>query len=156
MSTATPGVAGVASALALLMGSVAALATPPTAPPANPAADENRAALVCTVTSNCVNSLGTSELGPLHFAGTATDAMQALRATLARFAQADIIKADERSIEAVFTTFLGFRDVVDFRIDADSQRIDYRSRSLVGKYDFGKNHARMTAFAAQFAEHAKR
>ena len=139
----------------LLMASVAAYAAPPPAPQAN-AADEHRAALACKVTSNCVNSLGTSELGPLHFTGTPKDAMQALHATLAQFPQANIIKADEWSIEAVFTTFLGFRDVVDFRIDANTQRIDYRSRSLVGKYDFGKNHSRMAAFATQFAEHAKR
>ena len=53
-------------------------------------------------------------------------------------------------LEVVFTTFLGFRDEVLFRVDAAKQRIDFRSRSLMGLYDFGKNRSRMKDFAARF------
>ena len=81
--------------------------------------------------------------------------MEALRATLAQFPQAKILKVDTLSMEVMFTTFLGFRDLVNFRIDAEAQRIDYRSRSLVGKYDFGKNRSRMAAFSERFEAGAK-
>ncbi|MEP7140376.1 MAG: DUF1499 domain-containing protein, partial [Caldimonas sp.] len=60
-----------------------------------------------------------------------------------------------QSLEAVFTTPIGFRDLVDFRIDAAAHRIDYRSRSSFGLFDFGKNRSRMTAFAARFAQNAR-
>ena len=143
--------AGAASACALLMAGFASNAAPAAPPVASPAADATRAALACKVTSNCVNSLGTSGLGPLRFEGTPTQAMEALRATLAKFPQAKIVKTDAVSMEVVFTTFLGFRDLVDFRIDAEAQRIDFRSRSLVGKYDLGKNRSRMAQFSTQFA-----
>ncbi|WP_170094753.1 DUF1499 domain-containing protein [Simplicispira suum] len=103
-----------------------------------------------------MNSFGTSGLGPLRFEGTPTQAMEALRATLAKFPQAKIVKTDALSMEVVFTTFLGFRDLVDFRVDAEAQRIDYRSRSLVGKYDFGKNRSRMAEFSTQFEARRKR
>jgi len=53
-------------------------------------------------------------------------------------------------LEVVFTTSLGFRDLVDFRIDAQAQRIDYRSRSSFELFDFGKNRSRMSAFSARF------
>lgn len=144
-----------AAALLLLMAGCAAHAAPATPPVANPAANESRAALACTSSSNCVNSFDTSGLGPLRFEGTPEKAMEALRATLAQFPQAKILKVDTLSMEVVFTTFLGFRDLVDFRIDAEAQRIDYRSRSLVGKYDFGKNRSRMAAFSERFEAGAK-
>lgn len=145
-----------ARTLALLVAGFAAHAVPAAPPVASPATDATRAALACKVTSNCVNSFGTSGLGPLSFEGTPTQALEALRATLAKFPQAKIVKTDALSMEVVFTTFLGFRDLVDFRVDAEAQRIDYRSRSLVGKYDFGKNRSRMAEFSTQFEARRKR
>ena len=50
----------------------------------------------------------------------------------------------------VFATPAGFQDRVDFQIDAPNQRINYRSRSRFGLYDFGKNRSRMEAFANAF------
>ena len=103
-----------------------------------------------------MNSLGSSDLKPLRFEGTPTQAVAALRATLAKFHKTKIVKTDGLSMEVVFTTTLGFKDLVDFRIDADAQRIDYRSRSKMGKYDFGKNHSRMSAFSTRFDQTTKR
>lgn len=137
------------------MAGFAAHAAPADTPAANPPAVDSRAALACKATSNCVNSFDTDGPGPLPFSGAPKDAMEALRATLAKFPQAEIVKADALSMEVVFTTFLGFRDAVEFRIDAPAQRIDYRSRSLVGKYDFGKNRSRMAAFSKAFKAHAR-
>lgn len=122
---------------------------------ASPATTASRAALACAVPSHCVNSFDTKGLGPLRFEGTPEQAAAALRATLAEFPRTKIMNADALSMEVEFTTFVGFKDLVDFRIDPDTHRIDYRSRSLVGKYDFGKNRSRMTEFSTRFEQKSK-
>ena len=99
-----------------------------------------------------MNSLPDSDLAPLRFDGAAAQAMVALRATLAAFPEAQIVRAEDLAMEVVFTTPAGFQDRVDFRIDTPSQRIDYRSRSSFGLYDFGKNRSRMQAFAQRFEQ----
>lgn len=114
-------------------------------------APDARTPLVCTLSSNCVNSLSGSDLAPLPFKGTPDQALAALRATLTAFPEAKIIQTDALSMQVVFTTTVGFKDLVDFEIDAQAQRINFRSRSSFGLYDFGKNRSRMEAFAQQFA-----
>lgn len=108
--------------------------------------------LACPLPSNCVNSMPGSGLDPLRFDGTAPEAMDALKATLAAFPEARIVKTGALTVEAVFTTTVGFQDRVDFLFDAPRQRIDYRSRSLLGLYDFGKNRSRMEVFAQRFEQ----
>ena len=39
-----------------------------------------------------------------------------------------------------------------FRIDPDAQRIDFRSRSLFGLFDWGKNRSRMQEFKTRFEQ----
>lgn len=124
--------------------------------PQSQAVEESRAALVCTVSTQCVNSLEDGGPGPMRYQGTPLQALAVLRATLAEFPEAQIVSADGLALQAVFTTPLGFRDLVDFRIDAQAQRIDYRSRSSFGLFDFGKNRSRMTAFSERFERNARR
>ena len=151
--------AAAAGALVLLMvgcASSVSHAAPATSADTSAAMDETRSALACTVSSNCVNSFDSSGLAPLRFEGAPAQAQAALRATLAEFPEATIIKVDDLSMEVVFRTPLGFKDLIDFRINAPAKRIDYRSRSSFGLYDFGKNRSRMTAFSAKFEEIARR
>jgi uncharacterized protein (DUF1499 family) len=108
--------------------------------------------LACTLPSNCVNSLGTGALAPLRFGGTPAQALATLQAALATFPEARVVKSQPLALEVIFTTPIGFRDQVDFRIDAAGGRIDFRSRSLFGLFDFGKNHSRMAEFSARFAK----
>ena len=105
--------------------------------------------LSCPRSSNCVNSLG-GGLPALRYAGDAAEGMALLRATLASHPEATIVRSDPVWLEVIFTTPLGFRDQVDFVLDAASGRINFRSQSLLGHYDFGKNRARMTAFSERF------
>ena len=142
-----------ASAMALILGGCASPSASPS--PASAAAPDSRSALACTLPSNCVNSLD-GGLAPLRFEGPPAQALKALRATLAEFPEATILKADDLSMEVVFRTPMGFKDLIDFRINAPAKRIDYRSRSSFGLYDFGKNRSRMTAFSAKFEEIANR
>ena len=108
-------------------------------------------ALSCFSPGNCVNSLDDlSSLPPLRFSGTAAEGKAVLLATLTAFPEATVHLDEAWQVEAIFTTTIGFRDTVLFRIDAAEQRIDFRSSSNFGLYDFGKNRSRMKEFTARF------
>ena len=140
-------------ALAVLLGACAA-----TAPPSNStgAPDSGSPDLACPLPGNCVNSRGGGNLVPLRYTGTPTQAMAMLRATLATFPEATIVRAEPLALALIFTTPAGFKDQVDFRIDVQAQRIDFRSRSLFGLFDFGKNRSRMQEFATRFEQQSRR
>lgn len=128
-----------------------------TAPPpdANSPSDSSSADLTCSFPSNCASSRGNGALEPLRFVGTTAQAMAVLQATLKTFPEATIVRAGPLSLEVVFTTPVGFKDQVDFQIDAQALRVDFRSRSLLGLFDFGKNRSRMQEFAARFDKQAR-
>jgi len=148
--------AGCRSAIGALILLVSGCASQAPAPASSAPTEESRTALACIVPTNCVNSLDSGGIGPLRYAGTPTQALAVLRATLAQFPEARIVSADGLAMLVVFTTPQGFRDQVDFRIDAQAQRIDYRSRSSFGLFDFGKNRSRMVAVADRFDKNARR
>ena len=131
---------------ALWLGAAVA-ATPTGAPPVADIAQR----LACPDSPNCVNSLGVGGLAPLVYAGSPEQGMARLRATLATFTEARIESADALSLTAIFTTRLGFRDEVVFVFDPAQPVIHFRSRSLLGYYDFGKNRSRMQAVSERFA-----
>lgn len=136
---------------ALLTGALwagtALAATPTEAPPAAEIAQR----LACPASPNCVNSLGVGGFPPLAYTGSAEQGMTRLRATLAAFSEARIEHADATSLTTIFTTRLGFRDEVVFVLDPAQPVIHFRSRSLLGYHDFGKNRARMQAVSERFA-----
>jgi uncharacterized protein (DUF1499 family) len=110
----------------------------------------NQDALSCLVPSNCVNSFSSYGLEALAFEGNGEQGMALLRATLATFPEASIVSNAPLYLEVIFTTTIGFQDQIEFRIDEASKRIDYRSRSKFGLYDFNKNRSRMQDFTASF------
>ena len=59
-------------------------------------------------------------------------------------------------LEVVFTTPIRFGDKADFRIDAQAQLINFRSRSLFGLFDVGKNGSRMREFTTRFEQFSRR
>ncbi len=138
--------------LALLLGACAA--TAPT-PSATAAADSGNPDLACSLPSNCVSSRGDGDLLPLRFAGTPAQVMGMLRATLASFPEATVVRDEPLALEVIFTTPAGFKDQVDFRIDPQGQRVDFRSRSLFGLFDWGKNRSRMQEFKSRFEQQAR-
>ena len=133
--------------LALLLGACAATAPKPdrTGTP-----DSGNPDLACQLPSNCVSSRGNGGLEALPFAGPPTRAMDMLQATLTTFPEATIVRSEPLLMVVIFTTPAGFRDQVDFRIGPQAQRIDFRSRSLFGLFDWGKNRSRMQEFKRRF------
>lgn len=110
----------------------------------------DRRALACALPINCVDSLGTGGLAALTYLGTPDQALARLEATIKTFAEAQIVRREALALQVIFTTPLGFRDQVDFQIVPAAQHIDFRSRSLIGLFDFGKNRTRMQEFALRF------
>jgi len=123
---------------------------------ASTAPESGSAELTCLIPSNCVSSREAGDLAPLRYAGTPAQALELLRATVATFPEATVVRADPLGLELIFTTPIGFRDMVDFRIDAEAQRINFRSRSQIGLFDFGKNRSRMREFTARFEQLSRR
>lgn len=109
--------------------------------------------LSCTLPTSCVDSLGSGGMEPLTLRGTPEQAMAALRATLATYPQAEIVGSGPDRLVAIFTTAAGFQDEVEFRIDPQARRIDFRSRSpFFALFDFGKNRSRMRDFSQRFEQ----
>ncbi len=132
----------VALAIALLLSACATVPTDATNAPA-------QQVLACSLPTNCVSSVDGAT--PLDFEGSAEQAVERLRAVLASFPEARLVRAEGLVLEAVFTTPAGFKDEVMFRVEPTLRRVDYRSRSTLGLYDFGKNRSRMQQFAERFA-----
>ena len=109
--------------------------------------------LSCALPTNCAATVGNNAIAPLHFKGTVEDGLTQLRATIASFPEAKITRAQGPFVEAVFTTRAGFTDTVLFRVDATEKKIDFRSRSNFGLFDFGKNKSRMTEIASRFTQY---
>lgn len=143
------------TATALLALLLAACAAQEAGPEIRLGPDAHPTDLSCPRSSNCVNSLGGSGLPALRYTGDALQGMALLRATLASHPEAAIVRSDPVWLEVIFTTPLGFRDQVDFVLDAGAGRINFRSQSLLGRYDFGKNRSRMTAFSERFETRIK-
>jgi len=135
--------------LAILLGACAA--TAPTTY-ATGAPDADNPDLACLLPSNCVSSRGNGSLGPLLYAGTPAQALAMLQATLRTFPEATVVRSEPLAMEVIFTTPVGFRDQVDFWIDPQAHRVDFRSRSLFGLFDWGKNRSRMQEFKSRFEQ----
>jgi uncharacterized protein (DUF1499 family) len=138
--------------LAILLA--ACTATGP-APHAAETPDANPPDLACPLAGNCVSSLGSGGLAALQYAGAPARAMELLQATVTTFTEASVVRREPLAMRVIFTTPAGFRDQVDFLIDPQAQRVDFRSRSLFGLFDWGKNRSRMLEFKSRFEQKAR-
>jgi len=111
-------------------------------------ADQSTARLApCPTSPNCVLTLATDRrhaIAPLRFTGSAADAMARLRAIVDEQPGARVVECDGAYLRAEFSSRqFRFVDDVEFVIDATQQRIDFRSASRVGYWDWGANRRRM-------------
>ena len=134
-------------------------ATSPTSPTSATAAPGNRTSvspspdsLHCTHPGNCVSTVGQWAVAPLEAFGTAPQAREALLRTLAASPEARIVRDEPLYLDVIYTTTLGFKDQVEFIIDPQGRRIDFRSRSQIGLWDIGMNRRRMGALRARFEQ----
>jgi uncharacterized protein (DUF1499 family) len=92
-------------------------------------------------------------MAPLTFESQSTDAMQEVRRVIEAMPRAKIVREEPGYLHAEFTSkIFGFVDDVEFVIDEQRRRIDFRSASRVGYYDFGVNRKRMDDICRRLVE----
>ena len=108
----------------------------------------------CPDSPNCVCSQATDPrhaISPLQYTGASADAMRRLQHTLSELPRVRIVTASDVYLHAEFTSaVLRFVDDIEFVIDPAQQRIDVRSASRVGHYDFGVNRKRVETIRRAF------
>lgn len=111
--------------------------------------------LTCPHRPNCVSSLGSGKQGiaPLLFnESNASQIKEKLMATLRSWPNAEIISSNDQIIITVFTTpWLKFKDDLILIIRPDG-KVDVRSSSRLGYYDFGTNRRRIELLRAALAK----
>jgi uncharacterized protein (DUF1499 family) len=109
----------------------------------------------CPDTPNCVSSQAKNadqRVDPILFSGDSASAWSRLRKVIAAMKGARITQEKVGSLHAEFRSALfGFVDDVEFRMDEDAGRIDVRSASRTGYFDFGVNRRRVEEILEQFA-----
>jgi uncharacterized protein (DUF1499 family) len=115
---------------------------------------EGRLAL-CPNTPNCVCSQAGDDMHriePLHFEGSAEEAMQRLRTVLAAWPRTRVVTATDGYVHAECRSRLfRFVDDVEFLLDREAGVIHFRSASRAGRADLGVNRRRMEGFRRAFA-----
>ena len=111
---------------------------------------------VCPASPNCVSTQADDaehRMQPVSFAGSADEAMQRIKAVVAKMPRTKIVTAGDNYLHVEFRSALfRFVDDVEFLIDPDEQLIHYRSASRVGYSDFGVNRRRMEQFRKALSE----
>lgn len=109
----------------------------------------------CPDTPNCVSSQAKNadqRVDPILFSGDPASAWSRLRKVIAAMKGARITEEKVGSLHAEFRSALfGFVDDVEFRMDEDAGRIDVRSASRTGYFDFGVNRRRVEEILEKFA-----
>lgn len=112
----------------------------------------------CPSSPNCVSSLSQnskSAIQPLFFTSSMSDAQKSIRQLIQSVPTARIIHEEPGYIRAEFSSkFFKFIDDVEFALDTETQRIDYRSESRTGYYDFGVNRRRLETIRSHLARSA--
>jgi uncharacterized protein (DUF1499 family) len=101
----------------------------------------------CPRTSNCVSSVEIDparKVEPLTFADSPENAWSRLLTALEKYPRLEIVEARPGYVHAVAASKLfRFKDDVEFVLDAGNRKIDVRSGSRLGSYDFGVNRRRV-------------
>lgn len=110
----------------------------------------------CPETPNCVSSQSTDSkhsIEPLTYSSSAQEARANLKAAIATFNQAKIIKETDDYIYAEFTLpIVGFVDDVEFSLNEQAKVINVRSASRLGESDLGVNRQRVENIRNKFAQ----
>jgi len=108
----------------------------------------------CPTSPNCVSTTAEKEsqrMECLVFTGDAQAAMAKLVEVVSSMPRSRVISQTENYLYVEFSSLLfRFVDDVEFLIDAENNKIDFRSASRVGYSDMGANRRRMTTLSNRF------
>jgi len=111
----------------------------------------------CPETPNCVSSLVSPDadayVAPFTIVGPAQVAWAEAQTLLEDWPRAEIVRISDGALHAEFTSLvLRYVDDLELRLDADTNRIEVRSASRVGRSDLGANRKRVEALRAALVE----
>jgi uncharacterized protein (DUF1499 family) len=110
----------------------------------------------CPAIPNCVCTQCSDpehHMEPLSFTGSPEEAMERLKVVIRGMPRSKIVTADERYMHVEVTSRLfRFVDDVEFLIEPETQTIQFRSASRVGRSDLGVNRQRMEDIRQKFDE----
>ncbi|WP_284450181.1 DUF1499 domain-containing protein [Spongiibacter tropicus] len=124
------------------------------APPAVQQLEKAPELAPCPSSPNCVSSLSRddSQYVPAFTANTADDWQRLQSLLLSSPRSYPLARADHYLHVEVRSALLRFRDDVELRYSPEQQRIDVRSASRLGHYDFGVNRQRVDALRARYEQ----
>jgi uncharacterized protein (DUF1499 family) len=109
----------------------------------------------CPGSPNCVSSQAGDErrrVDPILFTGDGGSAWSRLRRVIEGMKRARITEETDGTLHVEYrSAVFGFVDDVEFLMDAAGSRIEVRSASRTGYYDFGANRRRVEEIRARFA-----
>jgi len=89
---------------------------------------------------------------PLRFAGDGEQALRRLEKLVGGLERVRIVERREDYLRAEASSrWMGFRDDVEFWLDAPAGRVHFRSASRLGRSDLGVNRARMENIRARWS-----
>jgi uncharacterized protein (DUF1499 family) len=101
----------------------------------------------CPASPNCVSSQSSDRehaVEPLHYRGTASEAMAALDTIISGMKRARVMTRTGSYLHAEFTSAIfRFVDDVEFLLDDHASTIHMRSASRIGSSDLGVNRKRI-------------
>ena len=110
----------------------------------------------CPSSPNCVSTQADDaehRMQPIPLTGSADEAMQRIKAVVAKMPRTKIVTAEDNYLHVEFRSALfRFVDDVEFLIDPDEQLTHFRSASRVGYSDFGVNRGRMEQIRKALSE----
>lgn len=112
----------------------------------------------CPGSPNCVSSQAGDarrRVDPILFTGDGASAWSRLRRVIEGMKGARIAEETDGTLHAEYrSAVFGFVDDVEFLMDAAGSKIEVRSASRTGYYDFGANRRRVEEIRARFSREA--
>lgn len=110
----------------------------------------------CPDSQNCVSSTAerdSQRMPALVFEGTTKQAMDKLLTIINEMPRATVINQSETYVYVEFRSLIfRFVDDVEFLLDTENKKIDFRSASRVGYSDLGANRRRMKTISQRFQQ----
>jgi uncharacterized protein (DUF1499 family) len=126
-------------------------------PPTNLGVKEGKLA-PCPGTPNCVSSQASDsdsehKIEAIAYKSSPTEAMVKLKSVIQSLERTKIITETDDYLYAEFSTpLMGFVDDVEFYLDQNTNTVQVRSASRLGKSDLGVNRKRVETIRAKLAE----
>jgi len=112
----------------------------------------------CPDAPNCVSTQSGDEshvIAPLPLTTDLGSALECLKRIIEGMKRTKIVLVEKQYLHAEFRTLLGFIDDVELYIDEANRRVQMRSASRLGYWDFGVNRRRLEEIRGRFDQECR-